>query len=137
MKASLLLLVVFGLGTSCVLGFLGKPSYKNACDPDPCKHDSVCKLDTRNQNLSTCVCKGEYTGDRCELKTGCFKNPCKNDGNCTNEPSDKTKHVCKCKEGWVGNCDTSKLKEISPFIIITNKVLYYFLKRGSLLTKSM
>ena len=90
------------------LGFLGKPSFKNACDPDPCKHEGVCRLDTRNHSLSTCVCKGEYTGAHCELKTGCFKNPCKNDGNCTYAPVDKTKHVCKCKEGWVGNCDTSK-----------------------------
>ena len=79
-----------------------------ACDPDPCKHEGVCRLDTRNHSLSTCVCKGEYTGNHCELKTGCFKNPCKNDGNCTYDPADKTKHVCKCKEGWVGNCDTSK-----------------------------
>ena len=103
MKSFLLLLV----SITSVMCFLGKPSYKNACDPDPCKHDSVCKLDTRNHSLSTCLCKGEYTGQYCELKTGCFKNPCKNDGNCTNDPMDKTKHICKCKDGWVGNCDTS------------------------------
>ena len=107
-KRFLLLALVATTCLHTTLGFLGKPSFKNACDPDPCKHESVCRLDTRNHSLSTCVCKGEYTGAHCELKTGCFKNPCKNDGNCTYDPVDKTKHVCKCKEGWVGNCDTSK-----------------------------
>ena len=101
------------VATTCLhttLGFLGKPSFKNACDPDPCKHESVCRLDTRNHCLSTCVCAraNTLTIIACELKTDCFKNPCKNDGNCTYDPADKTTHVCKCKEGWVGNCDTSK-----------------------------
>ena len=89
-------------------GFLLGHKFKNGCDPDPCKHDSTCKLDAKNANLSTCICKGEYTGDHCELKTGCYSKPCKNGAECKNEPKDLTKFKCKCPVGFVGdNCDTS------------------------------
>ena len=87
------------------------PPQKNACDPSPCKHDALCRVDTRNQSVFTCVCPPSdlYTGRLCELKTGCFKNPCKSNGTCANDPKDKTKHICSCSEGLIGNCDTSKV----------------------------
>jgi len=100
-------------------GFLFGHKFKNGCDPDPCKHDSKCQLDPKNANLSTCACKGEYTGVHCELKTGCYSKPCKNDGKCKNDPKDLTKFKCKCPDGFVGDkCDTSEnfnhLKTTNP-----------------------
>ena len=92
--------------------FLFGHKFKNGCDPDPCKHESKCQLDPKNANLSTCACKGEYTGVHCELKTGCHSKPCKNDGKCKNDPKDLTKFKCKCSDGFVGNkCDTSESLE--------------------------
>ena len=99
--------VVASICAALTNGFLFH-KFKNGCDPDPCKHDSQCQLDPKNANLSTCICKGEYTGQHCELKTGCYSKPCKNDGKCKNDPKDLTKYKCKCPEGFVGEkCDTS------------------------------
>ena len=103
-----IILVVSFCAFTFTNGFLFN-KFKNGCDPDPCKHDSKCQLDPKNANLSTCICKGEYTGQHCELKTGCYSKPCKNDGECKNDPKDATKFKCKCPPGFVGDsCDTSK-----------------------------
>ena len=108
-----LILKLFVLATFCAMlsqGFLFN-KFKNACDPDPCKHESKCQLDPKNSNISTCICKGEYTGTHCELKTGCYSKPCKNGAECKNDHKDPTKHKCKCPEGFVGDeCDTSMEK---------------------------
>ena len=102
------LFVLASVCCACICNGFLLHKFKNGCDPDPCKHEATCKLDAKNANVSTCICKGEYTGDRCELKTGCYKEPCKNGGLCTNDAKDLTKFKCKCPAGFVGDsCDTS------------------------------
>lgn len=95
--------VIFLLGLSSVLlvnGFFMN-KFKDGCDPDPCKHKAKCVLDSRNKNISTCVCVGEFHGKHCELKTGCNSSPCKK-GKCENDKRDPSKFKCTCDPGYVG-----------------------------------
>lgn len=108
MKAIVAILI---LSTFCALtvnGFLWSSKFKNGCDPNPCKNKAPCKLDAKNQNISTCACPEGFHGKHCESKTGCSGNPCRK-GVCANNKTDLSDFVCACPAGFVGKkCDNGK-----------------------------
>jgi hypothetical protein len=90
--------------------FIFGSSRVDGCDPNPCKHDGVCKLTDSSDNTKfKCQCTEDYYGVSCKKKTGCSKNPCKA-GACSNDPKDPSKYKCKCPNGKVG----PKCKEDDP-----------------------
>lgn len=107
MKLLAIALVIAISCATCANGFLLKKKFVDGCDPDPCKHKGVCKLNAKDKTLFTCECTPEYHGQVCEIKSGCRKNPCGKHGTCTNDKVDQSKYHCKCEHGYVGkDCDT-------------------------------
>lgn len=104
------LAISFIIAVSCAItanGFFFKKKFVDGCNPDPCKHKAVCKLDYRDTKLFTCECPKGYHGKLCDLSTGCRKNPCGKHGVCTDTKGDLSKYTCKCEKGYVGkDCDT-------------------------------
>lgn len=104
------------IGCYCALlaeSFLLGHKYKDACDPNPCKHKGECKLDPKNKNISTCVCDENHHGKLCENKTGCANKPCKHGATCTNNRLNKNDYTCACKDDYVGkDCDKSNIYKL-------------------------
>ncbi|CAD7942956.1 unnamed protein product [Amoebophrya sp. A120] len=98
----------------------------NPCDPNPCKHDGVCKVEGEEKTY-VCQCPADYTGPNCEtlvcpdgffeeagkcvsVQTGaastaetaadpCAKMPCKNGGECI---PDGEYYSCACPPLYSG-----------------------------------
>lgn len=102
------LLCLFVIGACCAFvanGFLFSSKFKNGCDPNPCKNKATCKLDAKNQNVSTCVCTEGFFGPKCDQKSGCAKKPCRK-GTCIENKLNPANYTCKCNAGFVGpKCD--------------------------------
>lgn len=94
-------------------------SYKDGCDPNPCKHKATCKLtDARDKTKYQCTCTSEYHGQNCSLEYGCNSKPCKHGAVCTNGILNKTDYKCACTGNYVGKkCDKSKKEKEREFLI--------------------
>lgn len=110
MKTILLLLAVVSLSGLLTNGFLF--SYKPpprplaSCDPQPCKYNGTCHIDTDQK--AVCSCAPGHHGQFCKLKTKktsagkvdlCSPNPC-GKGKCSMVGY---KQVCTCPAGYLGD----------------------------------
>ncbi|KAK1804095.1 hypothetical protein P4O66_020138, partial [Electrophorus voltai] len=66
------------------------------CASNPCLYGGVC---IQNNNEYYCRCRGQYTGQRCEIGPYCKENPCMNGGHCIDSLDGP---VCECKAGFKG-----------------------------------
>jgi hypothetical protein len=109
----LLIAVILGCSLAILVESFLTPTYKNGCDPNPCKNKGSCKLhDPKNKDVYTCTCDNDHHGKNCEHKTGCSKKPCKHKATCTNHPLNKTDYNCKCVDNYVGkDCDKKNVCE--------------------------
>jgi len=72
------------------------------CDPNPCKHDSLC--DTGDEGGYSCICEKGFEGKHCEVETNeCQSNVCKHGGKCIDLVN---AFRCDCRFGYSGtNCE--------------------------------
>ncbi|XP_077574235.1 cadherin EGF LAG seven-pass G-type receptor 3 isoform X3 [Stigmatopora nigra] len=75
---------IAGLRCRCPLGFTGDycETEINLCYSNPCLNGGVC---ARKEGGYTCICREDYTGDRCEFDRrhgGCVPGVCRNGGTC-------------------------------------------------------
>ena len=107
MRPVLIALILAIACATCANGFFFKKKFVDGCNPDPCKHDGVCKIDKNDKKKFECVCPAnKYHGPVCEHKSGCRKNPCGKHGTCSNDHDDQKNYHCKCEPTYVGkDCD--------------------------------
>lgn len=107
MRPVLIALILAIACATCANGFIFKKKFVDGCNPDPCKHDGVCKIDKNDKKKFECVCPAnKYHGPVCEHKSGCRKNPCGKHGTCSNDHDDQKNYHCKCEPTYVGkDCD--------------------------------
>ncbi|XP_072223127.1 cadherin EGF LAG seven-pass G-type receptor 3 [Leuresthes tenuis] len=75
---------IAGLRCRCPVGFTGDycETEINLCYSNPCLNGGVC---ARREGGYTCICREEYTGDRCEFdrrQGRCMPGVCRNGGTC-------------------------------------------------------
>nr|XP_061802762.1 cadherin EGF LAG seven-pass G-type receptor 3-like [Nerophis lumbriciformis] len=75
---------IAGLRCRCPVGFTGDycETEINLCYSNPCLNGGVC---ARKEGGYTCICREDYTGDRCEFDRrhgGCVPGVCRNGGTC-------------------------------------------------------
>ncbi|XP_029013002.1 cadherin EGF LAG seven-pass G-type receptor 3 isoform X2 [Betta splendens] len=75
---------IAGLRCRCPLGFTGDycETEINLCYSNPCLNGGVC---ARREGGYTCICREDYTGDRCEFdrrQGRCVPGVCRNGGTC-------------------------------------------------------
>uniref|UniRef100_A0A8C6SKB1 Cadherin, EGF LAG seven-pass G-type receptor 3 n=1 Tax=Neogobius melanostomus TaxID=47308 RepID=A0A8C6SKB1_9GOBI len=75
---------IAGLRCRCPLGFTGDycETEINLCYSNPCMNGGVC---ARREGGYTCICREDYTGERCELdrrQGRCVPGVCRNGGTC-------------------------------------------------------
>ncbi|XP_061664962.1 cadherin EGF LAG seven-pass G-type receptor 3 [Syngnathoides biaculeatus] len=75
---------IAGLRCRCPLGFTGDycETEINLCYSNPCLNGGVC---ARKEGGYTCICREDYTGDKCEFdrrRGGCVPGVCRNGGTC-------------------------------------------------------
>ncbi|XP_053559873.1 protocadherin Fat 1 isoform X2 [Bombina bombina] len=68
----------------------------NPCATNPCLYGGTCVVEKEDFK---CHCRGEYTGQRCQLGPYCKDNPCKNSGKCIDSLDGP---VCECDAGFRG-----------------------------------
>ncbi|KAM9329220.1 protocadherin Fat 1 [Gastrophryne carolinensis] len=68
----------------------------NPCAANPCLYGGTC-IAVKDDFI--CHCRGEYTGQRCQLGPYCKDNPCKNSGKCIDSLDGP---VCECEPGFHG-----------------------------------
>ncbi|XP_053315030.1 protocadherin Fat 1 [Spea bombifrons] len=76
-------------GTHCEIGI-------NPCATNPCLYGGTCIV---VKDDFICHCRGDYTGQRCQLGPYCKDNPCKNSGKCIDSLDGP---VCECEPGFRG-----------------------------------
>ncbi|XP_036372790.1 protocadherin Fat 1a isoform X3 [Megalops cyprinoides] len=82
------------MGTHCEIGI-------SPCASNPCLYGGTCV--PRGDNFS-CQCRGQYSGQRCQLGPYCRDNPCQNSGRCIDSLDGP---VCECEHGFQGErCHT-------------------------------
>ncbi|KAG7266403.1 hypothetical protein CRUP_010718 [Coryphaenoides rupestris] len=67
------------------------------CASNPCLYGGTCA--TRGEDFY-CQCRGQYSGQRCQLGPYCRDNPCKNSGKCIDSLDGP---VCECDLGFQGD----------------------------------
>ncbi|XP_006128510.2 protocadherin Fat 1 isoform X2 [Pelodiscus sinensis] len=77
------------MGTHCELSV-------NPCASNPCLYGGTC---ISVSDDFVCQCRGQYTGQRCQLGPYCKDNPCKNSGKCIDSLDGP---VCECEAGFRG-----------------------------------
>ncbi|XP_043918442.1 protocadherin Fat 1 [Protopterus annectens] len=77
------------LGTHCEMGV-------TPCASNPCLYGGTCIPDNDDY---ICKCRGQYSGQRCQLGPYCRDNPCKNSGRCIDSLDGP---VCECETGYHG-----------------------------------
>lgn len=77
------------LGIHCEVGVA-------PCASNPCLYGGTCIPDNDDY---ICKCRGQYTGQRCQLGPYCRDNPCKNSGRCIDSLDGP---VCECEIGYHG-----------------------------------
>ncbi|KAM4562914.1 cadherin EGF LAG seven-pass G-type receptor 3 [Odontesthes bonariensis] len=75
---------IAGLRCRCPVGFTGDycETEINLCYSNPCLNGGVC---ARREGGYTCICREDYTGDRCEFdrrQGSCMPGVCRNGGTC-------------------------------------------------------
>nr|XP_032655849.1 protocadherin Fat 1 isoform X1 [Chelonoidis abingdonii] len=77
------------MGTHCEVSV-------NPCASNPCLYGGTC---ISVSDDFVCQCRGQYTGQRCQLGPYCKDNPCKNSGKCIDSLDGP---VCECEAGFRG-----------------------------------
>nr|XP_033799788.1 protocadherin Fat 1 isoform X2 [Geotrypetes seraphini] len=77
----------------------------NPCSSNPCLYGGTCIV---VKNDFFCQCRGQYTGQRCQLGPYCKDNPCQNSGKCIDSLDGP---VCECEPGFRGDRCLSDVDE--------------------------
>lgn len=77
------------MGTHCEIGI-------SPCASNPCLYGGTC---VPRADDFYCQCRGQYSGQRCQLGPYCRDNPCKNSGKCIDSLDGP---VCECEAGFQG-----------------------------------
>ncbi|XP_067842901.1 protocadherin Fat 1a isoform X1 [Heptranchias perlo] len=77
------------MGIHCELGV-------SPCASNPCLYGGTC-IPVNDDYI--CQCRGQYTGQRCQMGPYCKDNPCKNNGRCIDSLDGP---VCECEPGYRG-----------------------------------
>ncbi|KAM4570695.1 cadherin EGF LAG seven-pass G-type receptor 3 isoform 2-T2 [Fundulus diaphanus] len=90
---------IAGLRCRCPVGFTGDycETEINLCYSNPCLNGGVC---ARREGGYTCICREDYTGDRCEFdrrQGRCVPGVCRNGGTCQELSSGGFR--CECPPG--------------------------------------
>ncbi|XP_046699501.1 protocadherin Fat 1a isoform X1 [Silurus meridionalis] len=75
------------------------------CSSNPCLYGGTCV--PRGDDFS-CQCRGQYSGQWCQLGPYCTENPCKNNGRCIGSLDGP---VCECEPGFQGDRCLSDVDE--------------------------
>ncbi|XP_030643540.1 protocadherin Fat 1a isoform X2 [Chanos chanos] len=86
------------MGTHCEIGI-------SPCTSNPCLYGGTCV--PRGDDFY-CQCRGQYSGQRCQLGPYCMDNPCKNSGKCIDSLDGP---VCECEPGFQGDRCLSDVDE--------------------------
>ncbi|KAJ8383464.1 hypothetical protein AAFF_G00220600 [Aldrovandia affinis] len=85
-------------GTHCEVGV-------SPCTSNPCLYGGTCV--PRGDDFY-CQCRGQYSGQRCQLGPYCRDNPCQNSGRCIDSLDGP---VCECEQGFQGDRCLSDVDE--------------------------
>ncbi|XP_066515899.1 protocadherin Fat 1a isoform X2 [Hoplias malabaricus] len=77
----------------------------NPCSSNPCLYGGTC---IPHGDDFYCQCRGQYSGQRCQLGPYCTENPCKNSGRCIDSLDGP---VCECEPGFQGDRCLSDVDE--------------------------
>uniref|UniRef100_UPI00398EC22D protocadherin Fat 1a isoform X5 n=1 Tax=Pristiophorus japonicus TaxID=55135 RepID=UPI00398EC22D len=77
------------MGIHCEVGV-------SPCASNPCLYGGTC-IPVNDDYI--CQCRGQYTGQRCQMGPYCKDNPCKNNGRCIDSLDGP---VCECEVGFRG-----------------------------------
>uniref|UniRef100_A0A672YLJ1 Protocadherin Fat 1-like n=1 Tax=Sphaeramia orbicularis TaxID=375764 RepID=A0A672YLJ1_9TELE len=86
------------MGTHCEIGI-------SPCASNPCLYGGTC---VPRADDFYCQCRGQYSGQRCQLGPYCRDNPCKNSGKCIDSLDGP---VCECEAGFQGERCLSDVDE--------------------------
>nr|XP_020476445.1 protocadherin Fat 1 isoform X3 [Monopterus albus] len=86
------------MGTHCEIGI-------SPCASNPCLYGGTC---VPRADSFYCQCRGQYSGQRCQLGPYCKDNPCKNSGKCIDSLDGP---VCECEAGFQGDRCLSDVDE--------------------------
>ncbi|KAM6940342.1 protocadherin Fat 1a isoform 2-T2 [Xenentodon cancila] len=78
------------MGTHCEIPI-------SPCASNPCLYGGTC---VPRADDFYCQCRGQYSGQRCQLGPYCRDNPCKNNGKCIDSLDGP---VCECEAGFQGD----------------------------------
>ncbi|XP_056442395.1 protocadherin Fat 1a isoform X2 [Gadus chalcogrammus] len=98
-----------GFFCRCPATFMGThcESAISPCASNPCLYGGTCA--TRGEDFY-CQCRGQYSGQRCQLGPYCRDNPCKNSGKCIDSLDGP---VCECDFGFQGDRCLTDVDECS------------------------
>ncbi|XP_051559265.1 protocadherin Fat 1a [Myxocyprinus asiaticus] len=96
-----------GYFCKCTAAFMGTHCEVSIspCASNPCLYGGTCV--PRGGDFY-CQCRGQYSGQRCQLGPYCTDNPCKNSGKCIDSLDGP---VCECEPGFQGNRCLSDVDE--------------------------
>ncbi|KAJ8416521.1 hypothetical protein AAFF_G00358090 [Aldrovandia affinis] len=86
------------MGTHCEISI-------SPCASNPCLYGGTC---VPHRGDFYCQCRGQYSGQRCQLGPYCKDNPCKNSGKCIDSLDGP---VCECEQGFQGERCLSDIDE--------------------------
>ncbi|KAM9314190.1 protocadherin Fat 1a isoform 2-T2 [Pholidichthys leucotaenia] len=86
------------MGTHCEIAI-------SPCASNPCLYGGTC---VPRADDFYCQCRGQYSGQRCQLGPYCRDNPCKNSGKCIDSLDGP---VCECESGFQGDRCLSDVDE--------------------------
>ncbi|XP_028998199.1 protocadherin Fat 1a isoform X2 [Betta splendens] len=86
------------MGTHCEISI-------SPCASNPCLYGGTC---VPRADDFFCQCRGQYSGQRCQLGPYCRDNPCKNSGKCIDSLDGP---VCECEAGFQGDRCLSDVDE--------------------------
>uniref|UniRef100_A0A8C1LWW3 FAT atypical cadherin 1a n=1 Tax=Cyprinus carpio TaxID=7962 RepID=A0A8C1LWW3_CYPCA len=96
-----------GYFCKCTAAFMGTHCEVtiSPCASNPCLYGGTCI--PRGGDFY-CQCRGQYSGQRCQLGPYCTDNPCKNSGKCIDSLDGP---VCECEPGFQGDRCLSDVDE--------------------------
>ncbi|XP_065110593.1 protocadherin Fat 1a isoform X2 [Paramisgurnus dabryanus] len=96
-----------GYFCKCTAAFMGTHCEVSIspCASNPCLYGGTCV--PRGGDFY-CQCRGQYSGQRCQLGPYCTDNPCKNSGKCIDSLDGP---VCECEPGFQGDRCLSDVDE--------------------------
>ncbi|XP_051939688.1 protocadherin Fat 1a isoform X2 [Hippocampus zosterae] len=98
-----------GYFCKCPTSFMGAHCEMaiSPCASNPCLYGGTCV--PRGDDFY-CQCRGQYSGQRCQMGPFCTDNPCKNNGKCIDSLDGP---VCECEAGFHGDRCLSDVDECS------------------------